>query len=165
MARSYRRTKTDVKKINRGGSSTIGGRIFIDKNPIIATGNVRTYDKSDIAENADTVKFEVMYDPKTGELKAVPSHYQARNPLSLLRVKGIGEEYQDLLRLARIINLRDLAHADVENLYQKLVYINQRYDVVNRLPSLRVLQNWQLQAKNNLISRRHFSRRMMKRND
>jgi predicted flap endonuclease-1-like 5' DNA nuclease len=69
------------------------------------------------------------------------------NRADLARVKGVGEEYADLLELAGVDTVPELAQRNPQNLHQKLVEINDEKDLVRRVPSLAAVQGWVAQAK------------------
>lgn len=69
------------------------------------------------------------------------------NHADLFRVKGIGEEYADLLEEAGVDTVVELAQRKAENLLQKMVEINQAKKLVRRLPVLKQVQDWVDQAK------------------
>ncbi|MBW6471674.1 MAG: DUF4332 domain-containing protein [Anaerolineaceae bacterium] len=69
------------------------------------------------------------------------------NLADLFRVKGIGEEYSDLLEEAGVDTVPELAQRKPENLLQKLVEVNKEKKLVRRLPVLSQVEDWVKQAK------------------
>lgn len=69
------------------------------------------------------------------------------NRVDLARVKGVGEEYADLLEAAGVDTIPELAQRNPKSLYQKLAEINREEKLVRRLPSEAQVQNWVEQAK------------------
>ncbi len=69
------------------------------------------------------------------------------NLADLFRIKGIGEEYSDLLEEAGVDTVPELAQRKPENLLQKLVEINEEKKLVRRLPVLSQVEDWVNQAK------------------
>lgn len=69
------------------------------------------------------------------------------NRADLARVKGVGEEYADLLELAGVDTVPELAQRNPENLHQKMLEINEARKVVRRPPSLAAVQSWVANAK------------------
>lgn len=65
----------------------------------------------------------------------------------LMRIKGIGEEYTDLLGEAGVDTVPELAQRNPANLYQKLVEVNESKKLVRRLPSEAEVETWVTQAK------------------
>jgi predicted flap endonuclease-1-like 5' DNA nuclease len=70
------------------------------------------------------------------------------NRADLARVKGIGEEYADLLELAGVDTVPALAQRNAENLHKTLVEVaGARKDVVRRVPSASDVTAWVAAAK------------------
>ncbi|MDH7556150.1 MAG: DUF4332 domain-containing protein [Candidatus Methanosuratincola sp.] len=69
------------------------------------------------------------------------------NRADLFRVKGIGQEYSDLLEAAGVDTVVELGTRNADNLYAKLVEINNSKNLVRKLPSLEVVKDWIEQAK------------------
>jgi len=69
------------------------------------------------------------------------------NRVDLLRIRGIGQEYADLLELAGVDTVPELAQRNPENLYEKLVAVNRDKQLVRRLPVLAQVKDWVAQAK------------------
>jgi predicted flap endonuclease-1-like 5' DNA nuclease len=69
------------------------------------------------------------------------------NHVDLFRIKGVGEEYSDLLEEAGVDTVPELAQRNPEHLYQKLVAVNQEKKLVRRLPTQAQVSDWVEQAK------------------
>jgi predicted flap endonuclease-1-like 5' DNA nuclease len=69
------------------------------------------------------------------------------NHVDLFRIKGVGEEYADLLEEAGVDTVPELAQRNTENLYQKLVAVNQEKKLVRKLPNQTQVGDWIGQAK------------------
>jgi len=69
------------------------------------------------------------------------------NRADLFRIRGIGEEYSDLLEIAGVDTVIELAARNPEHLHQKLVEINDATRRVRRLPSSAQVADWVAQAK------------------
>jgi len=69
------------------------------------------------------------------------------NHADLFRIKGIGEEYADLLEAAGVDTVPELAQRNPENLYQKLAAVNQEKELVRKLPGQAQVSAWIEQAK------------------
>ncbi|MGC8786620.1 MAG: DUF4332 domain-containing protein [Anaerolineae bacterium] len=69
------------------------------------------------------------------------------NLADLFRIKGIGEEYSDLLEEAGVDTVVELAQRNPENLYAALKEVNERKRLVRRLPTLEQVKDWVQQAK------------------
>jgi predicted flap endonuclease-1-like 5' DNA nuclease len=72
---------------------------------------------------------------------------QWANLADLFRVKGVAEEYSDLLEEAGVDTVVELAQRNPENLYAILGETNDEKLLVRRLPSLKQVQDWVAQAK------------------
>lgn len=70
------------------------------------------------------------------------------NLADLFRIKGVAEEYSDLLEEAGVDTVVELAQRNPDNLYQKIVEVNAAKDLVRRLPSRGQVADWVRQAKN-----------------
>lgn len=69
------------------------------------------------------------------------------NHADLFRIKGVAEEYSDLLEEAGVDTVPELAQRNPENLYAKLVEVNKMKKLVRQLPSMRQVASWVEQAK------------------
>ncbi len=69
------------------------------------------------------------------------------NRVDLFRIKGVAEEYSDLLEAAGVDTVVELAQRNAANLYQKMAEVNARQKKVRKLPSQSQLEDWILQAK------------------
>lgn len=69
------------------------------------------------------------------------------NHADLYRIKGVAEEYSDLLEEAGVDTVPELAQRNPENLYAKLVEVNSSKRLVRQLPSQRQVADWIDQAK------------------
>jgi predicted flap endonuclease-1-like 5' DNA nuclease len=70
------------------------------------------------------------------------------NRADLARVKGIGEEYADLLELAGVDTVPELAQRNAANLHTKMAEVAEaRGNVVRRIPSEKDVEKWIAQAK------------------
>ena len=69
------------------------------------------------------------------------------NHVDLFRIKGVAEEYSDLLEEAGVDTVPELAQRKPENLYQKLMTVNADRNLVRRLPTQGQVANWVEQAK------------------
>lgn len=69
------------------------------------------------------------------------------NHADLFRIKGVGEEYSDLLEEAGVDTVPELAQRNPENLYAALKQTNDMKKLVRQLPSQRQVTDWVQQAK------------------
>ena len=69
------------------------------------------------------------------------------NRADLFRIKGIGEEYSDLLESAGVDTVPELAQRRADNLFEKMKSVNAEKKLVRRLPTLAQVGDWVEQAK------------------
>ena len=69
------------------------------------------------------------------------------NHVDLFRVKGIGEEYSDLLEEAGVDTVVELAKRKPANLHEKMAAVNTEKKLVRQLPSKSQVEAWVAQAK------------------
>jgi len=69
------------------------------------------------------------------------------NHADLYRIKGVGEEYSDLLEEAGVDTVVELATRNPENLFKKILEVNGEKKLVRRPPSQKMVEAWVHQAK------------------
>lgn len=69
------------------------------------------------------------------------------NMADLFRIKGVGEEYADLLEAAGVDTVKELAQRKAENLHAKMVAVNEQKKLVRAVPALSQVEKWIAQAK------------------
>ena len=69
------------------------------------------------------------------------------NMADLFRIKGVGEEYADLLEAAGVDTVPELAQRNAENLHKKLAEVNEAKNLVRRVPTQGEVSEWVGQAK------------------
>jgi predicted flap endonuclease-1-like 5' DNA nuclease len=69
------------------------------------------------------------------------------NLADLMRVKGIGEEYSDLLEEAGVNSVKELRNRRPDHLCQSLRQANAKRKLVRRVPSQNDVESWVQQAK------------------
>ncbi len=69
------------------------------------------------------------------------------NHADLMRIKGVGEEYADLLEAAGVDTVPELAQRNAENLYAKISAVNEDKHLVRKLPTSSQVADWVAQAK------------------
>jgi len=69
------------------------------------------------------------------------------NKADLMRIKGVGEEYSDLLEAAGVDTVKELKHRKPENLLAKMTEVNAEKKLVRALPTLKGVTDWIEQAK------------------
>ena len=69
------------------------------------------------------------------------------NRADLSRIKGIGEEYADLLEVAGVDTVPELGQRNAENLFNKMVEVNAEKKLVRQVPAQSKVEDWVKQAK------------------
>jgi predicted flap endonuclease-1-like 5' DNA nuclease len=69
------------------------------------------------------------------------------NRADLMRVRGVGEEYSDLLEKAGVDTVIELAQRNPDNLYKKVMEVNEKKRLVRRPPTLSMVARWVAHAK------------------
>ena len=64
-----------------------------------------------------------------------------------MRIKGIGEEYAELLEAAGVDTVRELKYRNPANLAKRIAEVNKRLKLVRALPSEKVVVRWIETAK------------------
>jgi len=70
------------------------------------------------------------------------------NRADLSRIKGVGEEYSDLLEAAGVDTVPELARRNAASLFSSLQSINGKKKLVRQLPTGAQVESWVAQAKN-----------------
>jgi len=69
------------------------------------------------------------------------------NRADLARVKGIGEEYADLLEHTGVDTVPELARRNVQNLFTAMMEVNTKKNLCQKAPTENQLEDWVGQAK------------------
>jgi hypothetical protein len=69
------------------------------------------------------------------------------NHVDLFRIKGVAEEYADLLEQSGVDTVVELAQRNPNNLFKRMNDVNQEKALVRRTPHLSEVQSWVEQAK------------------
>lgn len=69
------------------------------------------------------------------------------NMVDLFRIKGVSEEYSELLKEAGVDTIPELSQRNPEHLYNMVVEINDKKNLVRLLPSENEIKDWIEQAK------------------
>ncbi len=64
------------------------------------------------------------------------------NRADLMRVKGVGEEYSDLLEAVGVDTVKELRNRNAQNLLDKMVGVNKTKRLVRRLPTRAMVERW-----------------------
>jgi predicted flap endonuclease-1-like 5' DNA nuclease len=69
------------------------------------------------------------------------------NRADLARIRGIGGVYSDLLEIAGVDTVKELATRRPDNLYAKIAETNERDKLTTKPPTQGMVQDWIAQAK------------------
>ena len=69
------------------------------------------------------------------------------NRADLMRVKGVGEEYSDLLEAAGVDTIKELRRRNPGNLLSAMIEVNAKKKLVRRLPTESMVSRWVDSAK------------------
>lgn len=69
------------------------------------------------------------------------------NLADLMRIKGVGEEFSELLEAAGVDTVKELKGRKPENLHARMVEVNTDRKLVRQLPSAKSVAGWVDQAK------------------
>jgi predicted flap endonuclease-1-like 5' DNA nuclease len=69
------------------------------------------------------------------------------NRVDLYRIDGVGSEYSDLLEVAGVDTVPELAQRNAANLTETLAEANAARNLVRRLPTVEMVTDWIDQAK------------------
>ena len=70
------------------------------------------------------------------------------NHVDLFRIKGVAQEYADLLEQSGVDTVVELAQRNPANLHKRMFEINELKSLVRRAPHASEVQSWVEQAKN-----------------
>lgn len=69
------------------------------------------------------------------------------NRADLMRVKGVGSEYSDLLEASGVDTVKELATRRPDNLHAKMLEVNEAKKLVRRTPTFDDVASWVAEAK------------------
>lgn len=69
------------------------------------------------------------------------------NMADLMRIKGVGEEYSELLEAAGVDTVKELATRRADNLTKKMEEVNETKKLVRSTPAESIVTGWIAQAK------------------
>ena len=69
------------------------------------------------------------------------------NAADRMRIKGLGHDYAELLRLAGVVTVRELKHRNGERLFKAIRDANAQRRLVKTPPSQKIVDRWIEQAK------------------
>jgi predicted flap endonuclease-1-like 5' DNA nuclease len=68
------------------------------------------------------------------------------NMADLMRIKGVGEEYSELLEAAGVDTVKELKTRKPENLHAKMLEVNVARKLVRQAPSAKAVAKWVAEA-------------------
>jgi predicted flap endonuclease-1-like 5' DNA nuclease len=107
--------------------------------------SIDIYTASDLLEAGATPLGRKELEEKTGISHKLILEWV--NISDLLRIKGVGEEYSDLLEEAGVDTVVELSKRVPENLHAKMLEVNEKKHLVRRPPSLNQVGQWIEEAK------------------
>ena len=69
------------------------------------------------------------------------------NMCDLMRIKGVGEEFSELLEVAGVDTVKELAKRKADNLHKAMTAANEKKKLVRQLPGVGQIESWVTQAK------------------
>jgi predicted flap endonuclease-1-like 5' DNA nuclease len=133
-----------VKEIMDRGSKIIDiegiGPVYAEK-----LNSINIYTTSDLLEAGATPLGRKELGEKTGISGKLILEWV--NIADLFRIKGVGEEYSDLLEEAGVDTVVELAKRVPENLHAKMLEVNEKKKLVRRPPTLNEVKQWIEEAK------------------
>ncbi|MCC7366137.1 MAG: DUF4332 domain-containing protein [Dehalococcoidia bacterium] len=69
------------------------------------------------------------------------------NRADLMRIKGVGSEFSDLLESAGVDTVKELATRNAANLHAKLAEVNEAKKLTRRAPTANEVETWVAEAK------------------
>lgn len=103
------------------------------------------HNSDDLLENGKTPKGRKDLAEKTGISSKLIMEWI--NLCDLIRIKGVGEEYSDLLEAAGVDTVVELATRNAENLQKKMQEVNDEKNLVRKTPTNDQVTAWVEEAK------------------
>lgn len=69
------------------------------------------------------------------------------NMADLFRISGVGQEFAQLLEVAGVDTVAELAQRNADNLTAKMEQVNEEKKLTRRTPSLKEVEGWVAQSK------------------
>ena len=69
------------------------------------------------------------------------------NSADRMRIKGVGDDYSELIQAAGVKTVRDLKHRNAKRLTEAMAKANRQRNLVDFLPSEKAVQRWIEHAK------------------
>jgi predicted flap endonuclease-1-like 5' DNA nuclease len=135
---------TPVKETSDPGSKVIDiegiGPVYASK-----LNEINIYTTTDLLEAGATPTGRKELAEKTGIAGSLILRWI--NMADLFRIKGVGEEYSDLLEAAGVDTIVELSKRVPENLHAKMIETNKEKNLVRRPPALSEVTRWVGEAK------------------
>ena len=109
----------------------------------LATADIKTTD--DLLTYCCDAKGRTNVSTKTGVGEGVLLKWA--NLADLMRIKGVGSEYSELLEAAGVDTVKELATRNAENLTAKMKEVNETRKLTRATPTLKSVASWIEQAK------------------
>lgn len=155
------------KQFNSTRDRAVGGRLSFCRQKIRDRGEVMNYPITDIegigpaiAERLKALRIrttsrllEAAKNPKRRKALAEKTGLECArilkwaNMADMMRIKGVGEEYSELLEAAGVDTVRELKFRNPKNLAQAMAAANKSRKLVRVLPSEQTIAKWIAQAK------------------
>ena len=99
----------------------------------------------DLLDNCDSPKGRKETAEKTG--LSEKQLLKWANMADLMRIKGVGEEYSELLEAAGVDTVKELRNRNSDNLAAKMAEVNETKKLTRQVPSAKTVADWVEQAK------------------
>ena len=109
----------------------------------LRAAGINTVDK--LLENAATKKQRQSLAEETGISEKQILKFT--NMADLFRLNGVGQEYAELLEVAGVDTVPELAQRNAANLTAKMEEVNEAKNLTRKTPSATVVEKWIAQAK------------------
>ncbi len=109
----------------------------------LRTAGINTVDK--LIENAATKKQRQSLAEETGISEKQILKFT--NMADLFRLNGVGQEYAELLEVAGVDTVPELAQRNAANLTAKMEEVNEAKNLTRKTPSATEVEKWIAQAK------------------
>ena len=109
----------------------------------LRTAGINTVDK--LLENAATKKQRQSLAEETGISEKQILKFT--NMADLFRLNGVGQEYAELLEVAGVDTVPELAQRNAANLTAKMEEVNEAKNLTRKTPSAAEVEKWIAQAK------------------
>jgi len=116
------------------------GPVFSEK---LRAAGINTVDK--LLENAATKKQRQSLAEETGISEKQILKFT--NMADLFRLNGVGQEYAELLEVAGVDTVPELAQRNAANLTAKMEEVNEAKNLTRKTPSATEVEKWIAQAK------------------